>query len=126
MEANRIFTTFAGVALATETIHCDGECLVSIGTNRTEAHGTGTKPFDDLFCALNLLDWNRRSKLAFLEFEKTAKRISHLGVFVDVIGEATISVLVTLTSSNLNVRNRSRIPAMAFAFGSPMELAQVR
>src|SRR5450432_3969911 len=49
---------FAGVALATDAVHRDGEVLVCFAADRAEAHRAGGEALDYLSCGLDLVDRN--------------------------------------------------------------------
>src|SRR5260370_18461161 len=50
MKANFIFTTFATVALAANSVHGNGQCAVCLIGNRTERHCTGSEAFEYILC----------------------------------------------------------------------------
>ena len=61
LEAVFVLAAFAGVGHAADAVHGDGESLVSLLADRSEAHGAGGEALDDLFCGLDFFDWNRLS-----------------------------------------------------------------
>src|SRR4029077_18316289 len=54
--SRRIFAALAGVALAADSIHGDGQCLVRFFADRSIRHGAGLKAFDDRIHWLHLFD----------------------------------------------------------------------
>ncbi len=67
LEADRIFTTFARVALASQAVHGHSQCFVSFGADRSEAHGTGTESLHNLFGRLYFFDRHRRASNSFTQ-----------------------------------------------------------
>ena len=57
--ATWVFPPLAGVGLATDPVHGDGQGLVSFGGNGTEAHGSGAETLDDGTDRFNLFERNR-------------------------------------------------------------------
>src|SRR5262245_43422280 len=58
-EARRVFTAFAGVALAADAIHRDGQRFMRFLADRTERHGARGKSLHDRLDGLDLLERNR-------------------------------------------------------------------
>ncbi len=58
-EADRIFAAFAGVRLAADAVHRDGERFVRLLRDRAEAHRAGDEAPDDLLLRLDFLDRHR-------------------------------------------------------------------
>ena len=57
--ARRIFAALAGVALAADAVHRDGQRFVRFFADRAVGHGAGLEPLDDLVHRLHFLDRNR-------------------------------------------------------------------
>src|ERR1700681_14949 len=57
--AARIFAALAGVALAAETVHGDGQRLVRLFANRTVGHRSSFEALDDFCDRLNFIDMDR-------------------------------------------------------------------
>ncbi len=51
-------STLAGVALATQAVHRDGEHLMSLWANRSHRHGACRKTLDNFRNWFDLLNWN--------------------------------------------------------------------
>ena len=69
--AIRIFAAFAGVALAADAVHGDGERLVRFLGDGAVAHRAGLEALHDAFDRFDFVDRNR---LALLEIEQAAQR----------------------------------------------------
>ena len=72
IEPLRILPAFAGVAFATQTVHRDRKALVCLGGNGAKTHRAGAKAFHDLAGRLDLLNRDRTTVDAFLEFHQPA------------------------------------------------------
>ena len=75
LEALRILAAFAGVALAADAVHRDGQPLVGLGGDGTEAHRAGAEALDDFAVVLHLVDGNRPAVRALLERPQPAQQI---------------------------------------------------
>src|SRR5471032_2462907 len=73
---------FASVGLAADAVHCDGECGVRLGRDRTQRHGASGETLDDLLCRFDFLDRDRLP-LAELELEQAAESHVPLRLVVD-------------------------------------------
>ena len=71
MVALRILATLAGVALAADAVHGDGQRLVRFLADRAVGHGAGLEALDD---ALDRLDFLDRDRIAALELQQAAQR----------------------------------------------------
>ena len=56
LEACRIFSAFAGIRLAANTVHGNRQRAVRLGRDRAERHGAGGETLDDLAGRLNFLE----------------------------------------------------------------------
>ena len=61
--AHRILAALAGVRLAAEPVHRDGEVLVRLAADRAERHGAGLEALHDLGRRLDLVERDRRAGL---------------------------------------------------------------
>ena len=57
--ARRVFAAFAGVALAADAVHGDGQRLVRFLADRAVAHGAGLEALHDGLDRFDFLDGNR-------------------------------------------------------------------
>ncbi len=72
-EAVGVFAALAGVRLAADAVHGDGEVLVRLGRDRAVRHGAGHEPLHDLADRLNLVDRDRLAH-ALAQLEQAAQR----------------------------------------------------
>jgi len=79
-EARRILAAFAGVGLAADAVHGDGERLVRLLRDGAVGHGARLETLHNLFGRLDLLEGDRR---AGLELEQAAQRAEVLPLVVD-------------------------------------------
>src|SRR5690606_7240260 len=59
VEAVGVFAAFAGVGLAADAVHGDGEGLVDLGRERAEGHAGGGEALANVLQALDFLDVHR-------------------------------------------------------------------
>ena len=59
LEARFVFAAFAGVRLAADAVHGDGQRLVRFLADRAERHGAGREALDDLLRRLDFFERNR-------------------------------------------------------------------
>src|SRR5205807_3657596 len=76
-----VLAALAGVRLAADTVHGDGEGLVRLGADRTERHGPGGEALDDVARRLHLLQRHRQP--GRLQLHQTAQRLQLLALVVD-------------------------------------------
>ena len=72
LEARRILAAFAGVGLAADAVHGDGQRRVRLGGNRAERHGAGGEALDDLLGRFDFVERHRRA--GRLDLEQAAQR----------------------------------------------------
>ena len=95
LEAVGFLAAFAGVRLAADAVHGDGERRVRLARDRAERHGAGGEALDDLARRLDLLERNRLAAvfLGVLDAEQAADRQQLLGLVVEQLGEGAVLVL---------------------------------
>ena len=121
-----ILAAFAGVGLAADAVHGDGEALVRFFGNGTETHRAGGEPFDDFLLRLHLGQRNRPAGRVLVEVQQSPQRGVAGALLVGVPGESPIGVFVILARRHLQVGDGFRIPHVRVAMTAPMEIAWVR
>ena len=79
-----VLAALAGVGLAADAVHRDGERLMRLLRDGAVGHRAGLEAQHDLFRRLDLLDRDRRGRL---EFEQAAQCAEVFALFVDQLGE---------------------------------------
>ena len=123
LEPLRILAPFAGVALAAEHVHRDGEGFMSLGGDRAVAHRPGAKPLHDRAGRLDLVEGHRRATR--LEREQPAEETLAVGVFVDELGKLSVGLAGAGPRGQLDLRDGVGIPGMGLPLLPPMKLAVV-
>ena len=80
--AFRIFTAFAGVALASDAVHGNGKRRMSLRRNGAHAHRARRKTLDDVLGGLHLINRNRDAVFR-LKTQQTAQRHLPTALIVD-------------------------------------------
>src|SRR5450631_3226018 len=95
LEAVALLAAFAGVRLAANTVHGDGERGVRFARNRAERHGAGGEAPHDVLGRLDLLDGDRLAGVFVrrLDAEQAADRQQPLVLFVYDLGEGAVMLL---------------------------------
>ena len=68
----RVFTAFAGVALATDAVHGNGQGAVGLGADGTQGHRARGETLDDFCCGLDFIDGYGFARIKF-ELEQAAQ-----------------------------------------------------
>ena len=116
-----IFATFAGVALATDAVHGDGECFVGFGTDRAIAHRAGGKPFHDVAHRLHFVDWHghRRGR----ECKQTTQCGEYFALVVYRRGVFFKQVVAAFAGGVLQAIHGFGVKQVVFAFATPLVFA---
>ena len=88
LETIGLLTALAGVRLAADAVHGDGERGVGLAADRAEAHGAGREALDDGGSRFDFVDGNRLVRP--LEVHQTADRQQPLALLVDAGGESLV------------------------------------
>ena len=117
LEAVSLLAALAGVGLAADPVHGDGERGVRLAADRAEAHGAGGEALDDVGCRLDLLERHRLTAhlLCRLEPEQAAQRHQLLGLIVDLLGEGAVLVGQVAAHRVLQIGDHARPPHMRLA-----------
>src|SRR4029079_324365 len=105
-EAVRLFAALAGVRLAADAVHGDGERGVCLARDRAEGHGAGGEALDDFLGRLDLLDRDRATAvfLGALQPEQATDGQQLLRLFVQLAREGAIPVVGVAAHGVLQVR----------------------
>src|SRR5690606_23943633 len=57
-KADRVFPALAGIGLAAQAVHGDGQRFVALAGDRAKAHRAGGEAFDDLARRLDFIQWH--------------------------------------------------------------------
>ena len=92
LEAVGLLAAFAGVRLAADAVHGDGERGVRLAADRAERHGAGREALDDLLGGLDLVERDGLAAhlLGGLDAEQAAQRQQLLGLLVDLLGVGAV------------------------------------
>ena len=123
VEALGVLAALAGVRLAAEAVHGDGERLVRLHRDRAVAHRAGGEALDDLAHRLDLVDRHRRRASPVLEPEQAAERGELAGLVVDA-GRVLLEDVVALRARGvLELEHRLRVEEVVLALAAPLVLA---
>ena len=109
-----IFTAFAGVGFATDTVHGDCQDGMRFGGNRAQRHRTCCETLDDFFGGLDFVKRNRAGGIHF-EFKQTAQRHVATALVVDQLCILFVSTVVIRARGVLQLCDGVRRPHVLFA-----------
>ena len=112
---------FAGVRLAAEPVHGDGQRLVRLGADRAVGHGAGGEAPEDRLGRLHLLDRNRFGRR--LQLQQAAQGRALPALVVDEIGVLAINGRLVAAAGVLQLEHRLRIEQVVLAVAAPLVLA---
>ena len=121
--ALRIFAAFAGVALAADAVHRDGQRLVRLLADRAVAHRAGLEALHD---ALDRFDFLDRNRLGRLEIEQAAQRAEVRRLVVDQLRVLLERRVVVRAHRLLQPVDRLRVEQVRLAVRAPLVLAARR
>ena len=122
--ALRIFAAFAGVALAADAVHRDGERFVRFLADRAVRHRAGLEALHDALDRLDFLDRNRHR--AVLEVEQAAQRAEVRRLVVDQARVFLEDLEVAVAHGLLQPVDRFGIEQVELAVRAPLILAADR
>ena len=117
----RILPSFAGIAFATETIHCYGECFVRFFGYRSVGHGTRFKASGNRFDGFNFVD--RNGFVGTVEVQETAQGRQVFGLLIDEGSVFFVHVVVVGARGVLELVNRKRIKEVIFPALPPLKMS---
>ena len=117
LEAVGFFAAFAGVRLAADPVHGDGERGVRLAADRAVGHGAGGEAPHDRFRRLDLFERDRLAAvfLRRLDAEQAADGEQPLGLVVNDLGEGAVMILRVAAHRVLQARHGLRSPDVVFA-----------
>ena len=116
-----VLAALAGVGLAAEPVHGDGQRLVRLLRDRAVGHRPGGEPRDDALDRLHLLD-RHRCPLAVLETEQPAQGHQPLGLRVDGLGVLLEDVVPSSPGRVLQAEHGLRVEQVQLALATPLVL----
>ena len=115
--AVRFLAAFAGVRLAADPVHGDGERGVGLARDRAIGHGAGREPLDDVLGRFDLLDRDRFAAVVFRRFdaEQAADGQMVRRLVVDDPGEMPVFLDGIAAYRVLQGGDRCGVPDVIFA-----------
>src|SRR6266851_5382770 len=115
-----VLTAFAGVALAADAIHGDGQGFVSFLADRAVGHGPGFEALHDRFDGLDFIDRDRLC--GKLQLEQPAQGTKPFGLIVDQVAVLFEDLVVPGAAGVLEFVNGLRVKEMILAVTTPLIL----
>ena len=117
LEALRLLAALAGVRLAADAVHGDGDRGMRLAADRTERHGARREPLHDFLGGLHFVERDRRAAdfLRRLDAEQAAQRHELLALIVDRLGELAEFLRQVAAHGVLQRGDGIRAPDMRFA-----------
>ena len=120
-EPLRVLTAFAGVALAADAVHGDGQGLMGFFTDRAEGHGAGCEAPDDLLRRLDVIQ--REGLRQGFELQESSNVRPALALIVHERRELLERLGVVGARGVLELVDRLRIPVVVFPLNAVVDLA---
>ncbi len=120
-EPLRIFTAFAGVALAAESVHRDRQRFVRFLADRPKRHGAGVETLDDFLGRLHFFDGNRLGNE--LELQQTTQIRPPIALVVHELREFGVGLRIVRAAGVLQFVDRLRIPVVMLTLDAVVDLA---
>ena len=117
LEAVGFLAAFAGIRLAADAVHGDGERGMRLARDRAERHGAGGEPPHDVLGRLDLLDRHRLARILVgrLDAEQAADGVKVLRLVVDDAGVLPVLFVGIAAHRVLQSRHRRRVPDVLLA-----------
>ena len=110
--AGRVFAALAGVALAADAVHGDGQRLVRLLADRAIGHGARLEPLQDRFDRLDFL--NRNGRFGEFQPEEAAQRAEPFGLVVDQFAVFLENLVIAVAAGVLQFVDRLRVEKVVF------------
>ena len=120
--ACRIFAAFAGVALAPEAVHGNGEGFVRLLGNGTIAHCAGLETFDEAFDGFHLVEGNWRFRK--IEVQQSAQGAEVFRLVVHQFGVFAVNLFAAQPAGGLQFVDRLWIEQVIFTTVAPLILGR--
>ena len=117
-----ILAALAGVRLAAEPVHRDGQRLVGLDRDGPVGHRAGDEPLDDLRGRFDLVQRHRRP-LPRAQLEQPAQRGALAGQLVDGVGVAAEHLLLLAAGRVLQQVHGFRVEQVDLTLAAPLVLA---
>ena len=111
--AGRVFAALAGVALAADAVHGDGQRLVRLLADRAVGHGAGLEALHDRLDRLDFLDRDRL--VGELQLEQAAQRAEPLRLVVDQLAVLLEDLVIAGAAGVLELVDRLRVEQVILA-----------
>src|SRR5471030_1986573 len=110
----RVLAAFAGVGLAADAVHGDGQRRVRLGADRTQRHGAGGEALDDILGRFDFVERDGLGRIE-LELEQAAQGQVATALVVDDLRIFLVAGEVVAARRMLQFRDRIRRPQVVFA-----------
>ena len=112
-----LLAALAGVGLAADPVHRDGERGVRLARDRAVRHRAGREALDDRSGRLDLVERNGRAAVLLrgLDAEETADRQQLRALLVEQLGEGVVAVAGVAANGVLQQRDRLRRPVVGLS-----------
>src|SRR6266852_3732428 len=115
-----VLTALAGVALAADAVHGDGQSLVGFLADRAVRHGPRLKTLHDRFDRLDFVDWNW--VVGEFQVEESAQSAQSFRLVVDQLAVLLEDFVIAGAASVLELVNGLRVEQMVLAVAAPLIL----
>ena len=123
--ARRVLSALAGIGLATDAVHGNGQRFVRLLRDRSETHGAGGEPLDDPLGRFHLVDIEGSTARAGSESQQPAQCAATRVLVVHMLGEALVGLATVAACGLLQVGYGVRVPHVRVPAAAPVEVAGV-
>nr|GFC90199.1 hypothetical protein [Tanacetum cinerariifolium] len=114
----RVFAALAGIALAADAVHGDGQRAVRLVRNRAKRHRARRKPLHDALNRLHFFQCNAGPVLGKTQQPANGEQL--VGMLVEQLGVLLIGVVLAGARSVLQQVNRLRVKHVRLALAPPL------